>query len=143
MAQIKMAEQQNKQIKATPMAVTCPGKDSISKKGVILVSIFLVLATLAVYGQVYQHDFVQFDDMVYVTDNAQVKAGLTWESCVWAFTNTRNLSGNWHPLTWLSHMLDCELFGIRSGYHHLTNLVLHIVNSLLLFGFFNRVTKRL
>jgi tetratricopeptide (TPR) repeat protein len=97
----------------------------------LAVGVLLFAATLAVYGQVVRHDFVDFDDDQYVFENLQVRQGLSWEGVGWAF---RTLwASNWHPLTWLSHMLDCELFGLEAGYHHLVNVLLHILNSLLLY----------
>jgi tetratricopeptide (TPR) repeat protein len=96
-----------------------------------MVSLFLILITLAAYWHVSNHDFVNYDDTKYVTKNSTVQAGITWEGIVWAFTTTH--TGNWHPLAWLSHMLDCELYGLNPSGHHLTSVLLHIVNSLLLF----------
>jgi tetratricopeptide (TPR) repeat protein len=97
----------------------------------IAACLFLVVATLAVYGQLRNFQFINYDDNVYVYDNPLVQKGLTLQGLSWAFTTTR--AGNWTPLTWLSHMLDCQLFGLNPGEHHLTNLVFHIANSLLLF----------
>ena len=104
----------------------------------LAVCAFLVLVTLAVYGQVVRHDFVNIDDDEYVYENRHVRSGLTAEGSVWAFTAL--WASNWHPLTWLSHMLDCELFGLNAGYHHLANLFLHILNSTLLFLILRRMT---
>lgn len=105
-----------------------------------LVCLFLILATLAVYWQVQHHDFVNFDDDDYIYDNYQVQKGLTLESIVWAFTTMH--ASNWHPLTWLSHMLDYQLYGLNPGWHHLTNLLFHIANTLLLFFVFRKMTHR-
>ncbi len=91
----------------------------------------LALVTLAVFWSVRNFDFIGYDDPEYVTLNKNVKNGLTADGMVWAFT-TGHVS-NWHPLTWLSHMLDCQLFGLDSGWHHLVNLFFHIANTLLLF----------
>ncbi|MBZ5495807.1 MAG: tetratricopeptide repeat protein [Acidobacteriia bacterium] len=104
----------------------------------ILVYILLLLTTLAVYSQVRSYDFVNYDDREYVSENSHVRAGLTWESMVWAFTS--DYDGNWLPLTWLSHMADCQLFGLRSGLHHLTNVLFHTLSTLLLFAFLKRMT---
>ncbi len=109
----------------------------------ILVCLFLVLTTLAVYWQVGDHEFVNFDDDLYVTENYHVQRGLTLENINWAFSFTDKEKTYWHPLTWLSHMLDCQLYGLSPGMHHLTNLVLHIVSTLLLFLVFNRMTGAL
>jgi protein O-mannosyl-transferase len=97
----------------------------------IAAGLFLVVAILAVYGQVRTFRFINFDDNIYVTANPIVEEGLTLKGLSWAFTTTRG--GNWHPLTWLSHLLDCQLFGLNPGRHHLTNVALHTANSLLLF----------
>jgi len=104
----------------------------------VLVCLFLSMATIAVYWQVQKYDFVNLDDNDYVYDNRHVQAGLTLESIKWAFTTTH--SSNWHPLTWLSHMMDCQLYGLNSGQHHLHNLFFHIANSLLLFFIFRKMT---
>jgi len=107
----------------------------------IWVCLLLVTATLAVYWQVQIFDFVNFDDNTYVYDNSHVQNGLTFENITWAFTATH--ASNWHPLTWLSHMLDCQLYGMNSGRHHLTNLLFHIVNTLLLFFVLTKMTDSL
>ena len=98
----------------------------------------VVLVTLAVYWQVHRHEFVTYDDPKYVTENKQVQAGISWEGVKWAFTAKD--ASNWHPVTWLSHMLDCELFGLNAGRHHIVNLLFHIANTLLLFFVFYRMT---
>ena len=98
----------------------------------MLVCVLLALATAAVYWPLANHGFINFDDPDYVSSNPRVQAGLTLESLRWAFMNMH--SSNWHPLTWLSHMLDCQLYGPNAAGHHLTSLLLHLVNSLLLFG---------
>ena len=99
------------------------------------------MSALAVYWPVQGHDFVNLDDNLYVTDNRHVQAGLTWEGLVWAFSSSP--AWNWHPLTWLSHMLDCELFGLDQRGHHLTSSLLHAANSVLLFLLFSRMTGTL
>jgi len=107
----------------------------------LLISLFLILTTLVAFEQVRNHAFLNLDDNIYVTENRQVQSGLTFKSLAWAFTAMH--AGLWHPLTWLSHMLDCELYGLNPGGHHLTNLLFHIVNTLLLFLVFKRMTGRL
>src|SRR3954447_3639527 len=91
----------------------------------------LVLLTLSVFWPISGNDFVNFDDQVYVTENHHVLGGLTFDNVGWVFTNLE--AGFWHPLTWLSIMLDCQLFGLEAGGHHLTSLVLHSANAMLLF----------
>jgi len=107
----------------------------------VLICVFLAGATFGVYRQVLDNDFVNYDDPIYVTENKHLKKGLTWEGVAWAFTSER--ADNWHPLTWLSLMLDYELFGINAKGFHITNLVIHIVNTLLLFCFLKKVTGAL
>mgnify|MGYP000515855873 CR=1 FL=1 len=102
------------------------------------ICLVLAASTLAVYWQVQSCDFVNYDDNEYVTENPNVQAGLTRQGVIWAFTT--GYAANWFPLTWLSHMLDCELFGVNPGRHHLTNLLFHIANSLLLFIVLKRMT---
>jgi Flp pilus assembly protein TadD len=92
----------------------------------------LAIATLAVYAQAVGHGFVSYDDPDYVAGNPYVRAGLTRAGFFWALTTGH--AGNWHPLTWLSHMLDCQLYGLRPGAHHLTSVLLHTANALLLFA---------
>jgi len=104
----------------------------------LIVCVFLIVMTLAVYWQVLGYDFVNYDDDGYITENPSVREGLTKKNFLWAFTSFH--IGNWHPLTWISHMLDCELFGLKPGMHHLTNLLFHTVNSLLLFLVLRRMT---
>ncbi len=104
----------------------------------ILLGALLVLATLLLYGRVVHHEFLEFDDSQYVTENIHVSTGLNRGNVVWAFTSFRE--GNWHPLTWISHMTDCQLFGLSSGPPHLVNVVLHAANVLLLFWLLQRGT---
>jgi tetratricopeptide (TPR) repeat protein len=99
----------------------------------------LILTTLVVYGQVVHHEFVGLDDGAYVLENDRVLSGLNSESVRWAFTTTR--ASNWHPLTWLSHMLDVQLFGTDARGHHLPNLLFHILNTAFLFLVLQRMTK--
>ncbi len=109
-----------------------------NKYWVVCICLILALATFAVFWQVRHHEFISFDDNIYVFDNSHVKAGLTPKGLVWAFTSSHG--SNWHPVTWLSHMLDCQLFGTEPGRHHLINLLLHIINTLLLFAVFRQMT---
>jgi hypothetical protein len=97
----------------------------------VLVCLCLVIATVVVYWQVRNHEFVNFDDDRYVTENTHVQAGLSRESVIWAFTATD--VSNWHPLTWLSHMLDYQLYGMNPKGHHLTNVFFHLASTVLLF----------
>jgi tetratricopeptide (TPR) repeat protein len=104
----------------------------------LMIYIVLACTTLAVYLPVLKLDFVNFDDSAYVTSNANVSSGLTWRGVVWAFRNFH--SSNWHPLTWISHMVDCQLYGLKPAGHHMTNALLHIANVLLLFRLLKGMT---
>ncbi len=108
-----------------------------------LICLFITLITFAVYIQVLNHDFTNFDDNSRVTENHYVNGGLTHDSFFWAFSFKNKNGIYWHPLTWLSHILDCQLYGLNSGMHHLTSLIIHMVNSILLFLVFNRMTGEL
>lgn len=101
------------------------------KRPDFLISLLLAFFTVAVYWQVNDFEFVALDDDAYVYDNRNVQAGLTQGSIHWAFTTHH--TGNWHPLTWLSHMLVCHFHGSNPGAHHLFNLVLHLANAILLY----------
>ena len=102
-----------------------------SRAQVALVYLFLTATTCLVFGQTVAHDFVNFDDHVYIYDNPLVTGGLTTSGIVGAFTHPH--ARNWHPLTTISHMLDCQLYGLNAGGHHFTNVALHTIAVLLLF----------
>jgi protein O-mannosyl-transferase len=106
--------------------------------GVLWVSLALIAVNLIVYSPVWHYGFLTYDDPLYVSDNIEVARGLSWSNVLWAFTT--NHAASWHPLTWLSHMLDVQLYGMNAGCHHLTNLLLHIASTLLLFWWFCRTT---
>jgi protein O-mannosyl-transferase len=110
----------------------------LSAHRVSIVCLLLVILSLSVYWQLRNYDFVNFDDSEYVYGNRQIQGGFTLKNIKWTFT-TIHMS-NWHPLTWLSHMLDYQLYGLNPGAHHITNLLFHITNSLLLFIVFNKMT---
>jgi protein O-mannosyl-transferase len=112
----------------------------MSRKSKWLICLALGLVTLALYLSALSHDFLGYDDQQYVSENAQVLAGLTGHGVVWAFGRH---AGNWHPLAWLSHMLDCQVYGLKPAGHHLTNVLLHVANTLLLFLILNRMTGAL
>jgi Flp pilus assembly protein TadD len=105
----------------------------------IIVSLFLIVSTLAVWWQVRHHEFLNFDDNDYITENHHVQAGWTIEGVVWAFTT--RFHRHWHPVTWLSHMTDCQFFGLNPGWHHLSSVFFHMVNTLLLFFVFRQMTR--
>jgi len=104
----------------------------------LIIYLFLSVTTVLAYWQVGNHEFVSFDDDIYVSENRQVQNGITTEGLYWAFTTGH--SANWHPLTWISHMLDIQFFGLAPRWHHLTNLLFHIANVLLLFFVLSRMS---
>lgn len=106
-----------------------------------LIVVFLALLILSIYRSAGTHGFINFDDDIYVFRNQQVLNGLTREGFRWAFTSFH--ASNWHPLTWLSHMLDVELFGLSAGWHHRMNVFYHLMNSELLFLVLWRITGRI
>src|SRR5208337_310596 len=111
----------------------------LKMKPIIWIYLFLTAATLIAFWQVNYCDFINYDDPTYITENIHIRHGITTEAIRWAFTT--GYAGNWHPVTWISHMLDVELFGLKPRWHHRTNLLFHIANTLLLFFVFNRMTK--
>ena len=118
------------------------GTDVRARKPYLVPAIcgFLIVAVAVVFGRTVQHGFVNYDDAVYVYENPQVASGLTSQSIPWAFRSYRS---NWHPLTWLSHMLDCQLYGLKHpGGHHLTNIALHAVSTVLLFLVLLKMTSQ-
>ncbi len=119
-----------------PVGMRSPG--SRSAIPVALACLALTAATLAAYSQVRHLDFLNFDDPLNVTENPMVRQGLTWRGFIWAFTAAHG--SNWHPITWLSHMLDCQVFGLHPAGHHFVNLLLHIGNTLLLFGLLKKLS---
>ncbi|MGO9018456.1 MAG: tetratricopeptide repeat protein [Syntrophobacteraceae bacterium] len=111
----------------------------IKNKQVLLIFLFLTAITLTAFWQVHQCDFISYDDPIYVTENIHIIHGITIPAIRWALATS--YASNWHPLTWMSHMLDVQLFGLNPRWHHQTNLLFHIANTLLLFFVFNRMTK--
>src|SRR4051812_24683553 len=97
----------------------------------IVICVLLLASTLATFWPVIHSDFINYDDDNYVTDNPHVTSGLSLENMRWALSAYH--ASNWHPATWVSHMLDVQLFGLNPMGHHVTNLVLHATNTLLLF----------
>ena len=109
-----------------------------NKQSTFLICLLLLTVTGVVYWQVVDFDFINYDDNKYVTENPKVLQGLSWGSIRWAFTSKH--ASNWHPLTWLSLMLDQHLFGLNAGAFHLTNVSFHMVNTVLLFIVLSRCT---
>src|SRR5271157_5397458 len=104
-----------------------------------LVGLLLLLSTLALYYPALENGFVNYDDPAYVTSNLHVQQGLTLQNLAWAFTSTAE--ANWHPLTWISHMLDVRLFGLGPAGHHAQSVFWHAVNVVLLFLLLARATR--
>jgi protein O-mannosyl-transferase len=102
------------------------------------ICVFLALVTFALYWPVTGFEFNNYDDVQYITDNSRIHSGLTGGNIRWAFTTGH--ASNWHPITWLSHQLDCQLYGLNPAGHHFTNLLFHVANTLLLFGLLRRMT---
>ena len=117
-----------------------PGRGALSspQKQKLVFGFLLIVATVALYYPAENHPFVNFDDNLYVTENVHVTAGLHWQTVKWAFTTFDE--GNWHPLTWLSHAADCQLYGLNPAGHHETNVVLHALNVVLLFWALQQAT---
>jgi tetratricopeptide (TPR) repeat protein len=109
------------------------------KKFFLFACLALALGTLALYWPVSHSPFTLFDDPDFICANPHITGGLNWPDLVWAFHDTH--TGNWIPVTWMTHMLDCQLFGVNAGAHHLTSVCFHIANTLLLFAFLCRATK--
>lgn len=118
-----------------------PGLFSSPEKRNVILCLLLVVATLALYNPVNRHPFVNYDDDRYVTGNAHIHKSVNWDTIAWAFSSTEQ--GNWHPLTWLSHALDYQLFHQNPAGHHFTSVLIHAANAVLLFLFLIYATHRL
>ena len=110
----------------------------VAGRKLMLIAVILAVLAFLPYAQTAGHDFIDFDDTVFVTDNPEVKAGISWEGIQWAVTTFH--AGNWLPLTWMSHMLDVSLFGMEPGWHHLVNVLIHALSAALLFLALFRMT---
>ncbi len=119
--------------------MTTQPRHRLSSKQVFVVCVLLFGLVLWTFLPALHNGFINYDDDVYVTANTHVQGGLTWSNVAWAFENTD--ASNWHPLTWLSHMTDCELFGLNPQGHHLTSVLLHAINAVLLFLMLRRMTS--
>ena len=114
---------------------------SFKKHKKIFIYFFLIAIACMVYQNIYQYDFLNFDDNAYVTDNSRIHQGLSFQNIAWAFGfSEESLEFYWHPLTWISHIADCQLFGLDAGMHHLTNVFIHMINVMLLFTVCFRMT---
>jgi hypothetical protein len=115
-----------------------PASFALSGNRSYLLGLLLIIFTVALYYPVRTHPYVNYDDNVYVTDNVHIQNGLTWDTFTWAFVTDH--SGNWHPVTWLSHALDVEMYDLTPGGHHQTSMLLHALNAALLFWVLLRAT---
>jgi len=126
-------------IESKPAPAKAPAPGTAPRRiPVWLLAVLLVLATIALYWPATRCDFINFDDPDYVTANPHVQGSLNWESVKWAFLNPVCI--NWHPLTVMSHMLDCRLFGLNPWGHHLVNVLFHSLNAALVFAFLRQLT---
>ena len=120
------------------IAKTRSSAQGASRRQTVIVCLVLAAITFAVFGQTVRHRFVNFDDGDYVVRNSVVAQGLTPSGFVWAFASPHY--ANWHPVTWLSHMLDCQLYGLAPAGHHLTNVIIHAGTAIALFLVLRRMT---
>ena len=120
---------------ARPVSVSARAADW---QGTLALCFLLGVSTLLLYSPVGEHPFVNYDDVTYVVQNSHVTAGLTWDTLTWALTATE--ASNWHPLTWISHALDCQLFGLNPAGHHWMNAAIHSLNAIILFLLLWRAT---
>src|SRR6478672_6476869 len=109
------------------------------KRSDFVILLGLAVMTFGIYAQVIGHQFITLDDPTYIRENPNVNRGVTLAGVAWAFT-TFHVT-NWHPLTWISHMIDCQLFGTNAGRHLLVNALIHVANTLLVFCFLLRTTR--
>jgi len=110
----------------------------LENRNKLIFCVFISILTIAVYWQIQNHEFINYDDDIYITENTNISKGFTSEAIRWAFTTP--YASNWHPITWLSHSFDYQLYGLEPGGHHRTNLIFHTANAILLFLVFMRMT---
>jgi tetratricopeptide (TPR) repeat protein len=139
-AQAKQPQAGNRE-SSSPESSNAPALFDAPHKRTFVLSLLIVVVTLGVYNQATHFSFVNFDDDRYVTDNPQVRSGLSWNTIKWAVTTTD--VANWHPLTWMSHELDFQLFRLNPAGHHLTSIVLHALAGVFAFLWLWRATRRL
>jgi protein O-mannosyl-transferase len=148
MKQNRIKQKQSRTINARTNSSTQLSSDSAAlppinyrSRSLLWILAALVAINLVIYAQVRSYEFTQWDDPHYVFQNRVVSQGLTWQGIRWAFATGH--AANWHPLTWLSHMLDVQLFGMSAGPHHVINILFHIANTLLVFLLLFRMTAAL
>src|SRR5262249_9767101 len=109
-----------------------------AKSRIALCGLCLTVLAVAIYWPVVRQGFICFDDPDYITTNPRTQAGVTFEGLRWAFMSFQ--VNNWHPVTWLSHMLDCQLYGLKPAGHHLTSVLFHVANTLLILALLSHLT---
>src|SRR5215472_11342312 len=140
MAKHKLGKRKRNDIRLTREQPVASGRREAAFFGRVdfLIAAGLGVVTLAIYAQVMGHQFISLDDPTYIQENPMVNRGVTTAGFAWAFTTF--YAANWHPLTWISHMIDCQLFGTNAGSHLLVNALIHVANTLLVFWFLLRTT---
>ena len=123
---------------ANRRSVIPPSQTTGLKRPDLVILLGLAVMTLGIYAQLIGHQFITLDDPTYIRENPNVNRGVTLAGLAWAFTTFH--AANWHPLTWISHMIDCQLFGTNAGRHLLVNTLIHAANTLLIFYFLLRTT---
>ena len=142
MSRTKRPAEARAESRKKPRPRTRPGTGALSRQVLIAaLSVLLAAVTVALYSPVFGHPLVVYDDRDYVTANSHIHDGLSWNTIKWAFTSTE--AANWHPLTWLSHALDYQLFALHPAGHHVDSVLIHAVNAMLLFLLLSWATKRL
>ena len=134
------AEARARRARTQPKPHSATGSSVSGRKRMAALCVLLAGATIALYSPVAGHPFIAYDDSDYVTSNTHVHEGLSWSTVKWAFTTMT--AANWHPLTWLSHALDYQFFGLNPGGHHLDSVLIHSLNAVILFLLLAWVTKR-
>src|SRR5213594_3599991 len=125
---------------ASPKRAQSSSESEVLREATRFICLGLISFVLFLFWRLARCDFITFDDPQYVYENPRVVGGLTVANVKWALVSLHGGISYWHPVTWLSHQLDCQLFGLNSGAHHLTSLLFHIANSVLLFLLFLRMT---
>ena len=137
---LSKARPQGRRAKSNEGTISGRGTFLAGKSLTAVLCVLLAVAIMALYSPVAGHAFLNFDDSDYVTGNVHIHGGLRWSTFRWAFTSTD--AANWHPLTWLSHALDYQLFRLNPAGHHLDSVVIHALNAVVLFLLLAWITKR-
>src|SRR6266496_6150259 len=141
-----MAKRKAQKRKAVGFRTAAKGRSAVPRSRAttfgrpdLLILLGLAVMTFAIYAQVSGHQFIALDDDSYIKENPIVNRGVTLAGLAWAFTTF--YQANWHPLTWIAHMIDSQLFGLRAGGHLLVNALMHTANTLLVFYFLRQTTR--